>query len=240
MFGGYDYAALDQLFRRFDDTGRSLAEAHRATFGLELPAPDFNCKQVFVVLTNGLDVRTREAIRYWRKAGLDVRPWVYRVYADRDGSFLLEMARFAVEDNPYEAVAAGFYILNTNHSNNADDHEDMLANKKAAAYFKPWKHKIERLSRGDTVFLYQSGTGIVAMGRASGQLERVAYHGEAKHADEEYFMKLDRFQRVTPPVSAATIKRVTGTNHRFLGTMFGLDPESGAALVTHIQKRVAV
>lgn len=237
LFGAHDYAALDQVFRRFDDTGRSLAEAHRAAFGLDLPLQDFNRKQVFVILTNGLDFRTRQGVQYWRDAGLDVRPWVYRAYTDRDGSFLLEIARFAVADNPYEDVAAGFYILNTNYSNDREDHDDMLAKRKAAAYFAPWKYKIERLSRGDTVFLYQSGAGIVAMGRASGKLEKAAYHGDPKHADEEYFMTLDRFQRVDPPVPAAKIKEVTGTNHRFLGTMFSVDAEGAAALSAYIQKR---
>ncbi len=240
VFGAYDYPELDQLFRRFDETGRSLAEAHRAAFGLTLDPTDFNRKQVFVILTNGLDFRTRQAVRYWRSSGLDVRPWVYRIYADRDDSFLMEIGRFAVEDNPYEDVAAGFYILNTNYSNDSADHDDMLQHRKAAAYFAPWKYKIERLSRGDTVFLYQSGVGVVAMGRASGKLEKAAYHGDSKHNDEEYFMTLERFQLVKPPVPAAKIKEVTGTNHRFLGTMFSLDADSGNALIGYIQKRGSV
>jgi hypothetical protein len=237
LFGTHDYAALDQVFRRSDETGRSLAAAHDAAFGVDLAPEEFNRKQVFVILTNGLDFRTREAVQYWREAGLDVRPWVYRAYADREGSFLLEISRFAVKDNPYEDVVAGFYILNTNSRNNQEDHDDMLANRKAAAYFVPWKYKIERLERGDTVFLYQSGAGIVAMGKASGKLEKAAYHGDPNHADEEYFMTLDRFQRVDPPVPAAQIKEVTGTNHVFLGTMFSIDAEGAAALIAYIQRR---
>ena len=53
-----------------------------------------------------------------------------RAYVDRGESFLLEIGRFAVQDNPYEDVAEGFYILNTNFSNNPTDHEDMLQNKR--------------------------------------------------------------------------------------------------------------
>lgn len=45
------------------------------------------------------------------------------------------------------------------------------------AYFKPWKHKIERLSGGDQVFLYQNDRGIVACGYASGRLEKAPYQG---------------------------------------------------------------
>ncbi|MDR4477250.1 MAG: hypothetical protein R3B11_14770 [Nitrospira sp.] len=237
LFGTYDYGELDQLFRKFDETGRSLADAHRAAFDSTLAEKEFNRRQVFVILTNGLDFHTRQAVQYWRSSRLDVRPWVYRAYADRDGSFLLEIARFAVQDSPYEDVTAGFYILNTNYNNDPTDHEDMLQNRKAAAYFSPWKYKIERLSKGDTVFLYQSGVGIVAMGRASQKLEKTAYHGDPKHKDEEYFRTLERFQRIDPPIPAAKIKEVTGTNHRFLGTMFSLDAEGAGALVAYIQKR---
>jgi hypothetical protein len=240
IFGSYEYTALDGLFRRFDDTGRSLAETHSAVFGVSLPPDDFNEKQVFVVMTNGLDFRTRQAVEYWKSSGLDVRPWVYRVYANTDTSFLLEMTRFAVQDNPYEDVAAGFYILNTNFRNQPDDHEDMIQNRKAAAYFSPWKYKIARIAKGDTVFLYQSGVGIVAMGLASGKLNKAAYHGDTKHNEEEYSMILERFQRVDPPVSAAKIKEITRTNYRFLGTMFSIDAENAATLLSFIQTRLSL
>jgi len=81
---------------------------------------------------------------------------------------------------------------------------------------------------------------MVAMGPASGKLEKAAYHGDPKHKDEEYFRTLERYQGVDPPVPAAKIKELTGINHRFLGTMFSLDAESGAALVGYIQKRGSV
>ena len=240
LFGGHDYAALDHLFRRFDETGRSLADAHRASFGTVLKEVDFNRSQVFVILTNGLDFHTRQAVQYWRFSGLDVRPWVYRVYRDQRQSFLLEMARFTVKDNPYEDVAAGFYVLNTNFNNDPADHEDMLENRKAAAYFAPPKYKINQLSKGDTVFLYQSGVGVVAMGKANGKVQRAAYHGNSEHEDEEYFMTLERFHRVAPPVSAAQIKEVTESNYVFRGTMFSMDAESAGALIEYIQKRDSV
>ena len=76
------------------------------------------------------------------------------------------MPPFRVLDNPYEDIAEGYFILNTNIGNTQEDHDDMLSNGKAAAYFDPWKFKIERLAKGDVVFLYQNGVGIVAFGEA--------------------------------------------------------------------------
>ena len=230
LYGAMKYPELDAWFKKATDPSQSLKVAHRAKFGVELSEESFNRKQVFVVMTNGLDYRTREAAQYWRTSGLDVRPWVYRVYAGGTDEMLLEMAPFRVLDNPYEDIAEGYYILNTNASNTQEDHDDMLAQGKAAAYFDPWKYKIERLAKGDVVFLYQSGVGIVALGEADGKLVKAPYQGNPEHPDEEYSMKLQRFERVTPPVTAAEIKKITGVNHVFMGTMFGVDADGGKAI----------
>ena len=230
IYGGSRYSDLDAWYKKGTDASQSLKAAHRAKFDVELAEEHFNRRQVFVVLTNGLDYRTREAIQYWRSCGLDVRPWVYRVYAGQVDEMLLEISAFRVLDNPYEDLAEGYYILNTNISHSQEDHDDMLGSGKAAAYFDPWKFKIERLAKGDVVFLYQSGAGIVALGEADGKLIRAPYHGKPEHADEEHFMKLQRFHRVTPPLTAADIKKITGVNYVFMSTMFGLDAESGKAL----------
>jgi len=87
------------------------------------------------------------------------------------------------------------------------------------------------------VFLYQSGAGIVGMGQASGKVEKAPYHADPKLKDEEYFMRLSRFQLVDPPVSPAEIKEITATHYSFRSTMFSIDAESAAALKGHIQKR---
>lgn len=230
IFGSSKYADLDAWFKKSTDSTQSLLTAHKARFEVELKTDEFNRRQIFVVVTNGLDSKTREAIRYWRTCGLDIRPWVYRVYQGGTDEMLLEISPFRVSDNPYEDLAEGFYILNTNYKNDELDHKDMLSQAKAAAYYDPWKYKIERLKRGDVVFLYQSGVGIVAVGEADGMLHKAAYHGDPANADEEYFMKLLNFQLVDPPMPARDIKNITGINHVFMGTMFGLDADAGKEL----------
>jgi hypothetical protein len=236
LYGNMKYEELDRWFKKSTDQSQSLMSAHRAKFGVSLSEHDFNRKQVFVVMTNGLDYRTREAAKYWRASGLDVRPWVYRVYEGAKDEMLLEISPFRVSDNPYEDIAEGYYILNTNSGNTQEDHDDMLRSGKAAAYFDPWKFKIERLARGDVVFLYQSGVGIVAFGEADGNLQKAPYQGKTEHPDEEYSMKLQRFRLVHPPLPASEIKRITGTNYVFMSTMFGLDAEGGKTLKRHIEE----
>ncbi len=230
IFGSFRYAELDALYKRSTDKSQSLKAAYAAKFGHELPEEGFNLKQKFVVMTNGIDSKTREAVRYWRTTGLDVRPWVYRVYEGGTDEMLLEISPFRVDDNPYEDLAEGYYILNTNISNSEKDHEGMLSQGKASAFFDPWKFKIERLGKGDVVFLYQSGVGIVAFGEADGRLQKAPYQGNQDQPDEDYSMRLNRFQKVSPPLSASEIKRITGINHVFMSTMFGLDADSGKAV----------
>ena len=137
IFGSSKYSELDTWYKKATDRSQSLKQIHTAKFEVELAEEHFNRRQVFVVITNGLDYRTREAIQYWRRCKLDVRPWVYRVYAGQTDELLLEISPFRVEDNPYEDLAEGYYILNTNFSNSQEDHDDMLSNGKAAAYFDP-------------------------------------------------------------------------------------------------------
>lgn len=226
-FGPSKYNDLDALYKKATDPSQSLKIAHKAKFATELDESAFNKKQVFVVMTNGLDYKTREAIQYWRYCGLDIRPWVYRLYDGAANEILLEMSAFRVEDNPYEDIAEGYYILNTNISNDRIDHEDMLATHKAAAYFDPWKYKIERLSKGDVVYLYQSRVGIVAVGKADGKLVKSSYQSNPAHLEEEYHMKLLDFHKVDPPLTAAEVKRITGIDYIFMQTMFGLHATGG-------------
>lgn len=230
LYGPSKYTDLDCLYKKITDPAQTLKVAHKGKFGSELKEEEFNQRQIFVIMTNGLDYRTRESIKYWRSCGLDVRPWVYRVYKGNNDEMFLEISAFRVQDNPYEDIAEGYYILNTNISNGTDDHNDMLNNGKAAAYFDPWKYKIEHLLKGDIVFLYQSSVGIVAVGESDGKLLKAPYHGNPEHSDEEYSMKLLHFQRVTQPITASEIKQTTGVNYVFMQTMFALDAESGKAL----------
>ncbi|MCJ7447156.1 MAG: hypothetical protein MUO72_05670 [Bacteroidales bacterium] len=227
IFGPSKYADLDNWYKMATDPSQSLKTAHNAKFATNVDEEAFNKKQVLVVITNGLDFKTRESIQYWRSCGLDIRPWVYRVYDGPSNEILLEMSAFRVDDNPYEDIAEGYYILNTNISNDQIDHDDMLVNHKAAAYFDPWKYKIERLSKGDFVYLYQSRVGIVAMGKADGKLVKTSYQGNLSHPNEEYYMKLLDFHKINPPLTAAEIKRITGIDYVFMQTMFGLHATGG-------------
>ncbi len=236
IYGQCSYESLNDLFLKFFSESQDLLKALNNKFGTSLTADKINNQQHFVVITNGLDFKTRQAILYWLEKGIDIRSWVYRVYKLTQDDVLVEFDTFRIREDPYEDVEQGYYILNTNCANNPECDKDMIDNKKAAAYLDPWKRNIEKLKKGDTVFLYRSGEGIVAMGIASGKREKKSYPGREEPEDDEYFMKLDKFRKLKQPLPAAEIKKITGVNYRFMSTMFAVDKDSGDKLWDSILK----
>ncbi len=232
IYGQYNYEQLDHIFRSFYTGKKSLKEAHQVSFDISLKEEAFNTNQVFVVMTNGIDHKTREAVQYWRTRGLDIRPWVYRVYADADKKMLLEISRFATMDDPYEDIQEGYYIVNTNSRNETEDHEMMLKEHVASAFFTPWKEKIARIQKGDVVFLYQSGVGIVAVGVATGKLLKRDYQ---EKPNEDFSMPLTKFEMLETPMTASEIKEICGVNYRFMSTLFSIDAEAGRKLETVVR-----
>ncbi len=231
IFGGYDYDQLNDLFvRRVDTYDKNLIETANQKFGTSLKPEDINQKQHFIVLTNGVDHSTREAIQYWASQGLCIRSWIYRLYMDNQ-DVLVEFGPFSQLDDPYEDVEGGYFILNTNYTNDPSCQTDMLKENKAAAYYAPWKNKIKSIQPKDKVFLYQSGVGIVAKGIAKGKFKTKEYKGQK---DEEFYMELDQFKILNNPISAAEIKILTGNNFIFRQTMFSIDELSGGTLWNYI------
>lgn len=229
IYGQYTYESLNELFLKFPGN-KDLLESLNNKFGTNLTSEKINNKQHFIVITNGLDFKTRQAILYWSQNGIDIKSWVYRIYKLSDDNILVEFDTFRIKEDPFEDIEEGFYILNTNYSNDPADDKDMLENQIATASFEPWKRNIEKLKRGDKIFLYRSGDGIIAKGIATGKLEKKDYHGLKKYKDELYCMKLDKFKKLKKPLPAADIKKITGVNYRFMSTMFAISKESGENL----------
>ena len=132
-----------------------------------------------------------------------------------------------------------YYVLNTNNRNSEEDDKYMLLEKKAAAFFSPWKYTIEKFVKGDIIFLYRAAEGIIAMGTASGIVEKRSYQNDELHPEEEYCQLLSDFRQVRQPLKASQVKAITGVNHLFHSMMFPMDEASGDKLLTYIagQKR---
>lgn len=128
------------------------------------------------------------------------------------------------------------FMLNTNYNNDEETHFDMLKNQEAAAFCKGWKEYICQLSKGDTVYLYQSGVGIIASGVVDGELVKSEHYGVA---DDKYAKPLKDFKTGFKAISARRFKELTGGGANFRRTMIELTSMQAHAIAQEIEKLTA-
>lgn len=125
-----------------------------------------------------------------------------------------------------------YFLLNTNKINDIDDHDFMLKNQVAAAFEDGYKEKIAKFKKGDWVFLYESGQGIIAFGQASGRLEKAPHYGRE---DKTYYQRLEGFTRLSKAIKASEIKRILNRSFPFAQTLAQIT--DGEKLLLEVQKR---
>lgn len=125
-----------------------------------------------------------------------------------------------------------YFLLNTNKVNDIDDHDFMLKNQVAAAFEDGYKEKIAKFKKGDWVFLYESGQGIIAFGQASGRLEKAPHYGRE---DKTYYQRLEGFTRLSKAIKAIEIKRILNRSFPFAQTLAQIT--DGEKLLSEIKKR---
>lgn len=125
------------------------------------------------------------------------------------------------------------FMLNTNYNNDEDTHFDMLKNQEAAAFCEGWKEYICQLYKGDKVYLYQSGVGIIAVGVVDGELEKSEYGGVA---DDKYAKSLKDFKTGFKAISARRFKELTGGGANFRRTMVELSSMQAQAIAQEIER----
>ncbi len=236
LYGNSNYDELNELYKKYSKSDSELCEVHTKYFELEnndvIKLNEFNREQHFLIVTNGLDQETVEAIIYWKKNNLNIDAIIYWVF-EINGEYYIEFNMYSPIEG-YLEYEGNNYVLNTSSSNNMQRHRDMLKEHKAAAYHPGWREKIQKLQKGDTVFLYKSGEGIVAYGTASGILKKQACDG---HEDYEYYMPLDNFKILKKPMSASIMKEVTKQGFPFRTTMYAISEECKNSLIKVIKDK---
>ena len=235
LYGSSNYDELNELFQKYSKSQVDLLEVHKQYFDLPdekaLHKNDYNTQQHFLIVTNGLDQNTVDAIRYWKNNGLSIDAIIYWVF-EINGEYYIEFNMYSPIEG-YLEYEGNNYVLNTNYSNNKNHTEEMLKGHKAAAYYPGWREKIEKLQKGDTVFLYKSGSGIIAYGIADGKLVKRDCDGNENY---EYCMHLDNFTILKEPMSAAKMKELTKQGFPFRTTMFHLSEECRNLIIKEIQE----
>lgn len=240
-YGQYSYEQLQDMLRKYKKMpDLHLADKHYEYFedsiDSNLEQSDFNREQHFVVITNGTDIDTLNAIKYWQDKGLKIDSIIYRVYkVGKD--YIFEFNPYNPEGEVILEEEEGYFIVNTNLTWCKTCCREMLEQEKAAAYYER-KYGIARIKRGDTVFLYHTGLGVVAYGKAIDDYKVIDRSG---NKDEEYFIPLRFDWKIDPDserekaVRPWKINEKLGTRHAFRQTVISI-PEKMAEVVKGLAK----
>jgi hypothetical protein len=233
IFGRYNYSALQDLARRLNKLKGELSEKHKAYFELAeaLPEAAFNQDQVFIVVTNGVDRDTLDAIKYWKQKGLRIDSLTYRIYKMEGRPYLWfdvynPEQDVIIEENP------GIYCVNTNATYMANAWSEMLTKKRASAYYGR-KYAVAGIPKGSTVYLYHTGVGVIAKGKTTGTFQKTDYEGDA---EAEFFVPLEFDWMLgsqgewEQAVRAREVNQALGTGHRFRQTSFGVSKKMADAI----------
>ncbi|UST58298.1 hypothetical protein NF672_23205 [Pseudomonas moraviensis] len=202
---------MTDILTLIENSKKAKNESIASTVRIPEPLHDF-----IEMLATDLDLSKHEVILKLLQQGADA---AQNVLDEVDKAEMAKAAQLALAEKADSQPAAGFHILNTNKRHSDDDQEWMLANEAAAAFYDPWKFSINRIKKGEVVFLYQNVKGIVAYGRGTGQVQMRDHEGEK---NECHYQVLEGFTILEKPLSAAAIKKALERNVVFLRTMSGM------------------
>jgi hypothetical protein len=190
-FGRYDYEKLNwfyQSYRHSRHGEKTLQQAHSEYFDLDDPLNnnDFNNDQSFVIVTNGLDYDTWDAIAYWRNKGIKIAAQVYRIFKIGNDQFIDFDPFGPIPDAPKQQES-GLFVVNTNKTYMPDVYKEMCAERKGSAYYGK-KYSIQNIRAGNPVCLYHVGVGVIGIGKAKTDYLRTDVDGDI---DEEYYVPID-------------------------------------------------
>lgn len=126
-----------------------------------------------------------------------------------------------------------YFLLNTNKTNSIIDHNTILKQGIAATFEDDYIVKMNRIKKGDVVFLYESGSGIVAYGIGSGENIDEPNPEKIDHKSMRYQI-LSNFSLLDKPLSAKDVKRVLNNDIPFAQTLSRI--KNGEILFQHIKK----
>lgn len=229
IFGQYLYDDLETFVNRhgYIQTD-NLQSAHRQYFNLpeELDRSRFNHSQVLVLIANSADVGTVSALEYWSNQGINITCSPYRVYSINEQPYI----QFDVRDARgyvMQDAETNIFIVNTCVAYMPEGWAYMIHNSRAAA----WGNRaaaIERITRNSVVYLYHSGTGVIAKGRAVGNPQYVEHEDENDiecYVDLEFEWAHEQEEWENFAVPPWEINQALGAGYTFMQTVFRISEE---------------
>lgn len=244
IFGRYPYEDLEALARRQQQLEGSLQEAHQKYFDLREPIEqsEFNRKQHFVLVTNGVDADTISAVDYWSGMGVSISCSPYRLY-EINGSPYIQFDTFNPGGEVVVEANTQHYVVNTNRTWSEDAWDEMLGTRekgKASAYGRR-KWSVCNISANSIVYLYHKSVGVIAKGKATDSFKEAS---QEDNVDEEFYVPLDfewavdRDDWGRQAISAWEINSRLNSGHRFRQTVFAISEEMAQAIDELAEKKM--
>ncbi len=166
-WGQKTYYELEEDYKKYCKKTKAsqleLREAHREAFGLDKPLEikQFNKEQRLIIVGSFSDNKLIDAVDYWRSKGIIIDFIPYRIYKLR-GEFYFEFFSkpYDIHITPMDKKGI---IFDTNYSYDENSIWEMLHGHKVSAYGSV-ATAVNYFNKGDYVFYYHKGYGIVAAG----------------------------------------------------------------------------
>jgi hypothetical protein len=216
--GRFGYEDLDRKFKVYRRGAVvDLQREHQAGFDLEHPLDKsaFNRRQHLVVVGSAGDDELIRNVDYWKSKGLNLDFIPYRIYEIGDDLYF-EFFSLPYDQHSNPADKKGV-IFDTNLSYDPNSIWYMCEKDRVAA-FGSIKGIVHSLAKGDTVFLYHKGLGIVAAGEVKGDVKEDP-QADALYRDLKWLTQKPNRGAVVKSMPAPEIKRVTGKNFWWAKTM---------------------
>ena len=132
---------------------------------------------------------------------------------------------------------AGFWLFNTNETYRPETRDYMFERCCICAQYSAKDH-VDLVSKSETVFIYENGTGIIAYGVANGEVVLSDYEG---YANERHEMLLQPFHELETPITTFEIsdlsKKLDGVGIYYARTASPLRPHTGKKLLQMAKQR---
>lgn len=192
--GRWSYNRLDEMYKEYSEAlegaleFESLQEAHKEAHGLEeaLPPHEFNRDQHLRIIGNAADDDLIDAIDYWKDQGIEIDFVPYRLY-ELDGTRYFEFFSFPYDQHRNPAERKGV-LFDTNKSWFEDGVWVMIEETRVAAWGDA-KRFIDRLEKGDIVFFYHKGRGVVAASQVTSR--RKETRREERDGEQEWYRDVE-------------------------------------------------
>lgn len=194
-FGSYEYSEINKIYQVYkNDNQFSLLDDLNKNLGNNiLSQNDINNKQHLYLITNGTNEDTIKKIKFWKSNGLDINLIIYWIF-ENNGNYFIEFNICKDLEGLLE-YEKRYYIVNTNSRFTQNFNLATFLNEEKVAIQGDIKNRIKTFKKGDIIFLYQNGDGIVARGEIKdNQFYKKDWNGVK---EDEYYMELSDFKRLT-------------------------------------------